>query len=300
MWLPENITECLTRFDRSAFWLPDRIALRAEYLTLVAYSYILSHSPTKKYFDLQLLYYSSIIIIIAVLNLKMPGLPVPSEEKLLIQLEDMSPSKSESTDAALSIKSGVCMHFLVGKPCAESATCKKHHLTLDQLLDTKLSFNEAPVDQDKMTANQAQVPPDEEEVTIKGIPEEDAALSMTDSDDEKARPTVKAGLCMQFFKHKPCRYGDACKNHHLTIEQLMEIKPSINHESEDHDSKGFKKVQIRPALAMHQIEKKLERDLYKSKLCAPYQDGKCNRDSKCSYIHITGPDAKLMVGESRD
>lgn len=124
---------------------------------------------------------------------------------------------------------------------------------------------------------------------------EDEGVPASKPDEGTTTPPrpVKSGLCMQFFKHKPCQYADSCKNHHLTLDQLVDQKLSLKDEDEPIEEK------VKAAVASKIVEKKIEKELYKTKLCTPYQEGECKRGSACSYVHITGPDAKRNIGKWR-
>lgn len=123
------------------------------------------------------------------------------------------------------------------------------------------------------------------------LEDEDVPASKPDEGTTTPPRPVKSGLCMQFFKHKPCQYGDSCKNHHLTLDQLLDKKLSLKDEDEPIEEKA------KAAVASEIVEKKIEKELYKTKLCTPYQEGECKRGYACNYVHITGPDAKRNIGK---
>jgi hypothetical protein len=99
---------------------------------------------------------------------------------------------------------------------------------------------------------------------------------------------VKAGLCWQVLKNKPCKFGDQCKKNHLSLDEFLGKISVQDADSLDVDP---------PRKLTLDVEKKLIAGLYKTRLCSPYQTGSCKRGSTCNFIHMTGPDAKAIVGK---
>lgn len=106
---------------------------------------------------------------------------------------------------------------------------------------------------------------------------------------EVGRPAlIKAGLCWQALTSKPCKFGDECKKHHLSLDQVLS---RMTHEDDNAMEIDQPK---RPTL---DVQKKLDADLYKTRLCFAYQTGSCKRGSSCIFIHMAGPDAKAIAGK---
>lgn len=116
----------------------------------------------------------------------------------------------------------------------------------------------------------------------------------TSNDETGGSIRAKAGLCWQTLINKHCKYGDYCKNHHLSLDQLLQSKLSL---SDNEDVEPSNEEPDRSNENTRQVQKKLDAALYKTKLCLPYQTNFCKNKDRCSYIHMTGPDAKAIVGE---